>query len=148
MAGPHETLHIRPAPSRYLALWLFLIQAVAWLVLWQLELNVWCKLVLGAGLLVYLVYQIRQQLCRRGGRAIVEAKLQIDGRWLLSMGNGECKTTTLHPDSFMKPWLMVLHFSRQSMRGGFHLILLPDSLDRELARRLRIHLRQGAGEVR
>ena len=147
MAGPHETLHIRPAPSRYLRLWLLLIQAVAWLVLWQLELNIGYKLVLGVGLLAYLAYLIRQQFYRRGAHAIVEAKLQSDGRWLLTLGNGAQKTMALQPDSFIKPWLMILNFSSRSMGGGLHLILLPDSLDRDLARRLRIYLRQGGVEA-
>jgi hypothetical protein len=40
---------------------------------------------------------------------------------------------------FLQPWLVILHFRRDDGRAA-RLVLLPDMLDRETFRRLRVRL--------
>jgi len=139
-----ETLHLRPVVSRYLAPWLGLTHTTTFIVLWQLQLTMNTKVLLSLGLLVYLVWQIRHHLLRRNGNAIVEAVMESDGLWYLVLQSGQQKQAELQPYSFVRPWLMILNFSTGGGCGSLNLILMPDSLDRELARKLRIRLMQGS----
>lgn len=144
MIGHPETLYLRPVASRYLAFWLALTHLTALIVLWQLQLTVSAKVLLSLGLLVYLFWQLRHHLLWLNRNSIIEAEVESDGLWRLKLQSGEQKRVELQPSSFVRPWLMILNFRSGTVFTGLHLILLPDSLDRELARKLRVRLRQGS----
>jgi|GEM_PF-3574436 len=141
MRHSSESLSLRPGRSRYLLAWLALLHTTAWLVWWGLDLGWPGKDAIALCLLGYLGWQLRQLLLRRGRRAVLEARCQVDGRWRLTLGNGERPLVVLRPGGLVTPWLTVLRFGADRWSPGWWLSLWPDSLDPELARRLRIHLK-------
>ena len=66
-----------------------------------------------------------------------------EGRWWWEEA-GRCREVALRPDSYCRPARVVLRFQAEGWRSA--LVLLPDSLDAEALRRLRVRLLQeGAG---
>ncbi|MEN8166439.1 MAG: protein YgfX [Pseudomonadota bacterium] len=140
MRNQAESIHLRPVPSRYLAVWLVITHAVALIVIWQIQLHVAWKISMSLALLGYLIWQLQLHLLRRNDTAILEAIVASDGIWHLTLKSGIELSGELLPDSFVKPWLMVLGFRIAPLPINKRLILFPDSLDKETARRLRVHL--------
>ncbi len=137
-----EPLTLRPSPSRYLAIWLCGLHLLSQLVLWQLPMGVVIKACLALLLIVYLSWQIRHHLLRSTGNAIREIRLQPDGTWELGFANGNRLPAQLSPESLILPWLTILVFRTGSWWVTRALVLPPDSLQPDLARRLRVHLTQ------
>jgi len=57
----------------------------------------------------------------------------------LRLSSGREIKTRLMPQVFMLPWLVIMHFRSDGGRVH-HLVLLPDMLEREVFRRLRVRL--------
>ncbi|MGB2942345.1 MAG: protein YgfX [Candidatus Macondimonas sp.] len=78
------------------------------------------------------------------GRIVHAEQLEAE-RWQLRRADGWEGEARLLPSSLVTPALMVLNFRFpgvwQPWRRGQSLCLLPDSLDRDSARRLRVFLR-------
>ncbi len=163
MRNQAESIHLRPVPSRYLAIWLGITHTVALIVIWQIQLHAAWKISMSLALLGYLMWQLQLHLLRRNDTAILEAVVASDGIWHLTLKSGVELSVELLPDSFVKPWLMVLGFRatekkiypisrtssgnlwtifnrKTSLPINKRLILFPDSLDKETTRRLRVHL--------
>ena len=62
------------------------------------------------------------------------------GEWKLFFRSGE-EVVRLEPDTLVSSWLVVLNFSATAAAGHYSAVILPDSLDRESFRRLRVRLR-------
>jgi hypothetical protein len=60
-------------------------------------------------------------------------------RVLLTLGSGRRVKVALLPHVFVQHWLVILHLSQNKGRRR-HLIVLPDMLDTESFRRLRVRL--------
>jgi hypothetical protein len=126
-------------------LWLVFINILALLAIWQMQLPLQMKLLLLLLLLIYLIWLVCRHLLALGRHAIKEVRVTGDGIWQLTMGNGDRLQAQLLPDSFVKPWLMVLNFKTAlSITPVRHLVLLADSLEKSQARNLRIYLRQSS----
>jgi hypothetical protein len=104
--------------------------------------GLWLKLCASALLGGYLVWQIRQHLLRNTRSAVKEVLYEPGEGWWLVEGNGVKRQVRLSPQSFVSPWVVVLSFSAGAWSMPRSLVLLPDNLDREVARKLRILLRQ------
>ncbi len=141
MAG-FEAIRLRPKVSWYLAGWLGGLHLLSQLVLLRLPGDPLARGALSALLILYLIWQVRHHLLRTTRRAIREVLLDTDGRvWLLRKDS--CKTAVeVSAESFVTPWLLVLVFKTDQRFNPSSLILPPDSLDSEVARRLRMHLLQ------
>lgn len=87
-----------------------------------------------AGAIVHL----RRSRHGRDSHAVRALYLAADGRWTLVTHQGESVDGSLRADSYLHPWLTVLNFSGPRPRT---IVLLPDSLDRDVFRRLRVRLR-------
>ena len=140
----HRTDPIRLLPgfSRVLAIWLITIHLLVMGVLWQMQWIVVVKLTLSVLLLGYLIWQVHFHLLRSSAGSMREVLLDSDGNWWLIFNDGTKLQGKLLPESFVKPWLVVLRFKTGAWLSTKSLILPPDSLDRDVARRLRIHLLQ------
>ena len=81
----------------------------------------------------------RREVLRREPEAI-QALVWVDGnRWRLTLRSGDETGAALRPFVFMQPWLVILHFRRDDGRAA-RLVLLPDMLDADSFRRLRVRL--------
>lgn len=137
-----EPIHLQPVFSRYLAIWLTSLHLLSLLVLWRLQLHTVLKVFLSLLLLSYFIWQVRHHLLRTTAKAIKQIQLESDGNWWLILNDGSKLSGELLPESFVKPWLVVLNFRTGSWFSTSSMLLLPDSLDPDVARRLRIHLLQ------
>ncbi len=133
-------LRIEPGFSPRLGLFVVLSHILAIMVVAGLPLVVPLNLVLGLVVIISLVYNIKTRVLRTGDSALKAVALDPVEGWSLYMATGVVERATLHPSSFVRPWLIVLNFSvRRFDRRS--LILFSDSLDRETLRRLRVQLR-------
>jgi len=69
-----------------------------------------------------------------------EAIWEPDGTWTLTLVSGKQVEARLLPSTFVTPGLSVLNLRRGRWRSCA-MVLLPDTLDPDLLRRLRVRLR-------
>jgi hypothetical protein len=140
-----DGFQLRPVSSRLLFYWLLVAHALAVLAIWQLQSNMTVKLILILALTLHFAWTIYRHLLLLGRHAVTEAKVTQEGVWYLTFGNGESQQAQLLPDSFIKPWLIILNFKTAPFRPVKHLVLFKDSLEKSVARNLRIYLKQTKG---
>jgi hypothetical protein len=81
----------------------------------------------------------RRELRRRDLDSIQSLVWEEGNRWRLTLHGGVETGAVLRPFVFLKPWLVILHFRRDDGRAA-RLVLLPDMLDADSFRRLRVRL--------
>jgi len=81
----------------------------------------------------------RRDVLRRDPGSIAALVWEEGSRVRLTLRSGRETGATLRPFVFLQPWLVILHFRRDDGRAA-RLVLLPDMLDRETFRRLRVRL--------
>jgi len=93
-----------------------------------------------------MVWGIRRHALRLDRNAIVRLVWDADDYWLLVTADGRELAGELMPSSYVHPSLVILIF--QTGGAGIHrlwnrrsVVLLPDALDAESLRRLRVRLR-------
>ncbi len=139
-----EAIQISPRLSLTLGVWVVTAHLVAtWAVLLLIEVTLWLKLLMLGMLALSFVIETRRHIFHRGAASIREARWVSDGKWHLQLRDGSSTEAELLPSSFVKPWLVVLHFRCVGVPRRRSLVLLADSLDRAAARRLRVRLLQG-----
>ena len=127
---------VKLRPSRNLVLLLIAAHLVALLAVTLIELLVWTKLAL------LLLIGISFWNCRKfwyGARRINLLTLRDDGVLDYTRMNGETGQASIHPQSTVTPSLTVILLRQEGRLEA--LVLLPDALDREDYRRLRLWLR-------
>ena len=133
-------LHLSVSPSRCLRVILLLFYMGALLLLWLLPLSVWFHLLFS----FCLIFDLRKNWSRYASvthpLAVRKVVWQGEGEWCLWHENGLLIPRQHLLQSVNHPLLTVLNFS-----CGAHVVLLPDSSDRESLRRLRVRLRLGDG---
>ncbi|NMQ20441.1 hypothetical protein E4P82_15320 [Candidatus Competibacter phosphatis] len=131
-------LNIEPRPSRILLIGSGVAHGLAGVAAIVASVPLWAKagLLVGIGLsLAWIGYRYGW---RRGGGFISRVEL-LDGRWRLETGDG-----IRHPagltGGYAQPGIVVLNFR---LEGGWRrsVALLPDAVDSETLRRLRVWLR-------
>jgi len=136
-------LLVRPHPSRLLAGFVALSHGLALGIVLALPLG-WAwglALVLAIGLSAG--WSVLTHIRPLAPWAVRQAVLGEDG-WELTLGTGVRRTARLVPSTFVGTRLMVLNF-RCPPWLRCSLVLLPDGLDPDTRRRLRVRLRLGAG---
>ena len=81
----------------------------------------------------------RRDVLRRDTGSIASLVWEEGNRVGLTLRSGRETGATLRPFVFMQPWLVILHFRRDDGRT-VRLVLLPDMLDADSFRRLRVRL--------
>ena len=134
------SLTIRPGVSRRLALYLALVHGLSLVVVGLLPLAAAWRLLLGLGVLLSLVLGLGGPIWHRWPWDLAQAAWHGDGRWTLTLGSGREVEGRLLGSTFVSPALVVLNFRSGRWRTR-SLVLLPDNLDPDLLRRLRVRLR-------
>jgi hypothetical protein len=119
---------------------------LAAIAIYQLQTSALIKGVLFLALTLFYISAVRPHLSGRGRFAVQEAWISNEGGWRLLLGNGEILRARLLPDSFVKPWLLVLRFKTGRFDYTRSMVLFPDSLDRSVQRNLRIYLKRLAAD--
>ena len=98
----------------------------------------WCALVLPAT----GYYIVRDALLRQAG-SIVELEVDARGHLRCQTVSGQWLDAQVRGDSMVTPWLTVLNLQLSTSRRPRAVLLLSDSGDAEMFRRLRVWLRWG-----
>ncbi len=137
---PLPSLHLTPKKSTRLILFIVVAHLCASFVLFLLPLEHWIQLFALLAVMASLIQALRTHLFRSNDAAIKSVKWNSDGEWLLFMANGNEVPAQLQTSSYVQPWIVILNLSISRFRRR-SLILLPDAVDPELLRCLRVRLK-------
>ena len=128
-------LVLEPRRSRYLCIYLGVVHAMA-LVALTAPINL--PLLLRFGIAALVILSFIRQLRRLPPQRLV---WEADGEWQLFYADDNISTGQLRPDSYVSTLFVVLCFRLQS-GGTRSVVILPDMLDPQSMRRLRVRLFQ------
>lgn len=134
-------LVLEPGVSRYLILYLIVIHSLALAVVAApLNLPAAIRFALAVVVVFSFVWQWRR--ARAHDLAHIHRLVwEVDDDWTLWCNDSTELVGQLRPDSYESIWLVILRLQLQ--QGGRRtVVLLPDMLDRQSFRRLRVRLRQ------
>ncbi|MCX7195896.1 MAG: hypothetical protein NTV37_08475 [Proteobacteria bacterium] len=129
-------------PSIYFTIALVASHGVALAVLVPLALPLWARILLALLVIISLLYHVWHDAWLI---ALSSNKtLQLDGDMILLVArNGDQVTARVLADSLVTPYITVLNVLPQGSYLARSVIILPDSLDAESFRQLRVWLRWG-----
>jgi toxin CptA len=90
---------------------------------------------------VSLIWSIGWHAWRRFPRAPVSLRIGGDGFLFLGLRNGSEAEAKVLDSSFVHPWITILNLRLAGGRWSRNVILLPECVDAEAFRRLRVWLR-------
>jgi toxin CptA len=141
-----ETLHIDLGASRRLTAGMAAMHVFAGAMLWLSSLPLWLVLPVMPPLAGSLLFYLRRECLRLSPTAIVSFTLHPDCRCEFQNKNGERHEAVLLGTSFIAPYLTVLNLKPLNHRLARHVVILPDNVDAERFRKLRISLKWRCSE--
>lgn len=134
-------LHIRIEPSRFLAGLLILVHALAAALLYPLALPEMLKLALAAAIAVSGVHSVMKTALLKWRNAIVALEIDNEGMALRERNAEQWRPCRVLGTTFVSSYLTVLNL--RLLKGGAvrHVVMLPDNVDQDDFRRLRVRLR-------
>ena len=129
-------------PSRYLAAMLIAAHGVALAVLFPLTLPGWAKAALALPVLFSLVYHLWRDAWLSAPSANV-ALMPEDEQVMLTTRGGEQLAGKILRDSLVTPFITILNVLPQGAFFARSIVILPDSMDAESFRELRVWLKWG-----
>lgn len=128
-------------PSRQLAMLLLIVHIGSFGLLWPLAVPVWIKVMITGLLIISFIYYLRQDALLTSDAAITVFTLTAEQKCIITTCSGTIIKGSLLADSFVSPYLTLILIQPQEKRRTYSIVLLPDSLDAETFRRLRVRLR-------
>ena len=134
-------LVLEPGVSRYLNLYLVVIHSLA-LVVVAAPLNLPVALRLGIAIIIVLSFIWQWRRTREHDPARIHRLVwEADDDWTFWCNDSSEFVAQLRPETYESIWLVILRLQLQ--QGGQRtVVLLPDMLDKQSFRRLRVRLRQ------
>ena len=129
-------------PSHYFAAMLITAHGATLVVLFSLALPVWAKAALASLMLLSLMHHLRRDAWLSAPSAGVALMLEGDRMVLTTRGGEQLAGQMLH-DSLVTPFITVLNVLPQGAYFAHSVVILPDSLDAESFRQLRVWLKWG-----
>ena len=148
-----QVLECSLRPSRHLALLMIAVHALAVAVVWRLELPIELHIALKFAIAVSLAYALLHDGWFKFSKApvvlrVLPAANSTDADSIeLTFRDGRTARGKIVSGSFVAPYLTVLRFQADNasrFRPAKSLVVLPDSLDTESFRQLRVQLKWGA----
>jgi toxin CptA len=134
-------LRIRLTPSRLLAAMLILAHTAAIALVLMVELPQWLKVVAMVLLIAQCAVAVRRQAFLTGADAATAIEITSDHRINVeTRAAGWCEYEVLG-STYVTPYLTVLNLRQSGTRSARHVLLLPDSLNADDFRKLRVWLR-------
>lgn len=130
-------LRIKLQSSRLLIKFIISSHILTFGVLWFLPVH-FGLIIFCSPILIISAYSLLKKQCFDQHR-IHELICDSDGDWELFFGNEEEVYADLQADSYRHPFISILNFKTED-KEKHSVILLPDSVDRESFRRLRVLL--------
>jgi len=138
-----KPVEIALRPSRLLAGWLLGLHAVVLALALVMPLHWGARLALMLALTASLGYHLAQHALRRLPDSVTGLKLAADGTFLIRFGCADWALVEVLGTSFVKPELTVLHLRAEGRRLVDYVVVMPDALDAEAFRTLRVWLLWG-----
>ena len=142
MTRPSErpALVIRPGVSRRLTLLVLVTHGLTLAAIAFLPLPLLGRVGLALAVLLGCALSLTGAVWHLGPWGLRELVWQADGHWCLIQGDGRQREGSLLGSTYVSPALVVLNFrcGRWQYRS---LVLMPDNLEPDLLRRLRVRLR-------
>lgn len=138
-------LRFKFGASRYLTVLLVAAHGAFILVLPLLTLPLWAKLGLASVLLVSLGYYLRRDAWLSAPDSCIGLVLEHDAAILL-LRDGSQLRGRIEPDSLVMPLLTVLRLRLSERRSTRSVTILPDGMERESFRQLRVWLKWGRAQ--
>jgi hypothetical protein len=129
-------------PSYYFAAMLVAAHGVTLAALFPLAFPIWAKTALAFFVLLSLGYHLRREAWLSAPSSTTALMLEGD-QVVLTTRNGEQLSGKILRDSLVTPYLTVLNVLPRGARMARSVIILPDSLDTESFRQLRVWLKWG-----
>jgi len=111
---------------------------------WLAPVPVWLKAAITLAIAASLVDTLARKAALHSDAAIVSLEVTDGGRVAFMTRNGEWRAAELLGTSYVSTYLTILNLKPQDGRVR-HVVLLPDNVDAQAFRRLRIWLRWAAG---
>jgi len=134
--------HFEFHPSRYLTIMLVAAHGAVLALLPLAPPPLWSKLALAVLLLSSLLYYLRRDAWLQLPASCIGLVLEGNGAILLRRDGVRLPCEILH-DSLVMPYLTVLNVLPQGARFARSVVVLPDSLEAESFRQLRVWLKWG-----
>jgi toxin CptA len=126
--------------SAYLATLMITAHGVSVGALWVLDLPLWAKATISLLVLFSLGFHLRKDVWLVSPTATIALLLQGD-QVVMTLHNGEQLPGKIMRDSLVTPMLTILNVLPQGSRFTRSLVILPDTLDKESFRKLRVWLK-------
>ena len=133
-------LRIAIGPSRTLAVVLAAAHSTALAIAFIVTVPAWARLIIAAAVVTSGGISIWRSALQCSPSAIVGIEAEEGGRIACRIRDGRWHDAEVLPSSFVAPWLTVLNL-RMAGGGVAHVLILPDNVEREAFRRLRVLLR-------
>ncbi len=137
--GYATPLNLELRPSWRLSAFLVISHTGALTALLMTSLPWWAVIGISVITAVSLVRLLARFALLTDPRAIEQLEWPAGNEWRLYRHDSTVETGVLVPGAYLHPWLVVLAFRVGRWRR--HVVILPDMLDAETFRRLRVRLR-------
>lgn len=104
------------------------------------SLPLWIRVLGAATVLVSLLRVFPRVVSLRHPDAVLRVLWPAGDEWQLFTRGGQELVGTLLPESYVRPWLVVLRFKCPRLHRPRSVVILPDMLDANVMRRLRVRL--------
>lgn len=133
-------IEIKPKPSKYFAIFLCTIHIGAICCIICLNIPIWLIILLTI-LTCYSFYVTLQRYALlNSNKAIIKLWKEKDNSWKLLNNKNQISNAHLRGDSFISRYLIILNFNLTKKFLATSISLCPDSLDKNILRRLRVLL--------
>ena len=133
------------SPSHILAAILILAHGAAITVVALVGMQQWLQLLAIAALLANLAYVVARAALLRGSSAVVALEVTSDNALSIQTRSGEWIECEVLGSTYVVSFLTVLNLREIEKGSVRHIMILPDSMDAEDFRRLRVWLRWKRG---
>jgi toxin CptA len=133
-------LNVSIKASRILAFLLTAMHAFGIGLLWSLPLAPWLKAASMPVLLASLAFYLGRDAWRSFSWSVTALSLDSECKCGLQTAKGEWLDSDLLASSFVSPYLTVLNVRPRGAHWARHVIILPDAIDPERFRQLRVLL--------
>ena len=131
--------------SRFLAIGLMLGHLAAIGCVAIVPLPLWLKLLLSGTLVASLIHTLTRHAWRIRASSIVELQCDRDGLAVIHMRSGEEREARVLGSSFVASYLTIVLLKPSTSRRVSAILILPDTLEPELFRQLRVWLKWRVG---
>jgi len=134
-------LNIRLKPSVYLTLLLSAVHAIAIGLILVLPLPIWLKVAATLAFCTSFVFYLKRNAWLAAPNSIIALVINEDCTCAIETRGGKRLECILLPTSYVSAFLTVLNLNANGERLARHVVILPDAINSEDFRKLRVLLR-------